>query len=221
MRGGWCVESGSSQGLNVCEQKKKWMKYFWHLSSQFTTSLLTLLSWRWLRICLPIGSDECIPWFDLFASTACKHSFHLLNYLHLHTQVLSLLLFDSFPHPTGVSEHLCRALLPNGLKHWQILKFTYLCQTCLVIFTFWDSWTLFPILPLNTFPTQSSSAVTAKPSSATEPNPDVFFASINCTYIDFQVFERLWYVNLLTHVSGNNFCTTKRLQILKYKAIFS
>ena len=92
---------------------------WWCLSSQVTSmSDGALLSWRWLNICLPLGSSEWIPCFALHVHTA----FALPIKLSL-SQPMSFCTFTLpiSPHPTGggVPEWLCRAELLAGIKPWQ------------------------------------------------------------------------------------------------------
>ena len=72
--------------------------WLWHLSSQKTTMHTeTLLSRKWLDICLLMGSSEWIPLFALRVCAAFAFSVKLP--LFWFTSCLDFLLFS--PHPMG------------------------------------------------------------------------------------------------------------------------
>lgn len=89
----WGTEQGSERSFEL-----------WHLTFQVTFACDgALLSWRWLIICLMIGSSKFIPCFSL----CMQLLLHTLNCSYLNPWVFLLSLLNSLPDPTEGSELCC------------------------------------------------------------------------------------------------------------------
>jgi len=87
------------------------------LSSQVTVICDgALLSWGWLNTYLPMGSGEGVPRFALLASMAFALSIKLSLFQPTSFLTFILVILSPIPAVRGVSEQLCGAQLPAGVK---------------------------------------------------------------------------------------------------------
>lgn len=86
-----------------------------YLSSQVTIRCdESQLSWKWLNICPPMGSNESTPWFALVTHTALLN---FVNHLYLDQEISHFHPSVSIPHPSVGSERALSGIqLPARVK---------------------------------------------------------------------------------------------------------